>query len=194
MAALRDLSAIQANNFVKMVIPDTGTLTFSDYHTSYTIDSVAYTGLGSLLAITDTVSELRSSSSEVSVSIAGIPISQVATIINSQIVASEITIYRVFFDSTTGAALDLDIGNPLVKFRGRITNYTIQDDRVSVADSGTGTIVITITASSEIATLEQKISGRRTNPVDHRRLYPTDPSMDRVPTIARSNYNFGGSQ
>jgi len=39
--------------------------------------------------------------------------------------------------------------------------------------------------------LSNKVSGRRTNPIDQKELYPTDPSMDRVVSLASSNFNFG---
>jgi hypothetical protein len=54
-----------------------------------------------------------------------------------------------------------------------------------------GSLVLTLTAVSFIEQLKGKISGRKTNPVDQLRFYPTDHSMDRVPTIANSNFNFG---
>jgi DNA repair exonuclease SbcCD nuclease subunit len=42
--------------------------------------------------------------------------------------------------------------------------------------------------------LNNKTSGRRTNPGDQKEWYPTDLSMDRVPGLANSNFNFGAPQ
>ena len=45
--------------------------------------------------------------------------------------------------------------------------------------------------SSVVELLNNKVSGRQTNPRDQKLYYPTDLSMDRVPALAKSNFNFG---
>jgi hypothetical protein len=39
--------------------------------------------------------------------------------------------------------------------------------------------------------LSKKISGRRTSSEDMKKFYPGDLSMDRVSSLARTNFNFG---
>jgi hypothetical protein len=39
--------------------------------------------------------------------------------------------------------------------------------------------------------IERRVTGRRTNPDDQKKFYPTDVSMDRVPTLVDANFNFG---
>jgi len=57
--------------------------------------------------------------------------------------------------------------------------------------SSKGTISIILLATSSIDLLNNKITGRRTNPLDQKQFYPNDLSMDRVFLIANSNFNFG---
>jgi hypothetical protein len=42
--------------------------------------------------------------------------------------------------------------------------------------------------------LENKVAGRKTNPKSQKQFYPSDRSMDRVPTLKGATYNFGAPQ
>lgn len=190
---LSALSTIQANNFVKIVILDGDTLLFSDYHRSFTTVGDTYSGLGSLMGIGDVTSELRTTADEITISVAGIPTSVIAAILDSKITGAAITIKRAFFNPTTGVLIDT-ANNPMIKFSGIITNYALQDEVATATSQEPGTVMLVFTAASSIEVLGQKITGRRTNPQDQKRFYPDDVSMDRVPTIAGSSINFGGSQ
>lgn len=189
-----DLSAyrsIQTNIFITLDIPNYEVLTFSDYHKTYTLSGTSYQGLGQLLSITDTTSNLRAASNELTFSISGIPEGNVADVITRKIKGSPLTVKRAFFDSVTGELLNI-AGNPVGKFKGVISNYTITDD----LDEGarTGSFTITFVATSVIDLLNNKVTGRRTNPIDEKEFYPTDESFDRIPALAKSNFNFGAPQ
>jgi hypothetical protein len=54
-----------------------------------------------------------------------------------------------------------------------------------------GAVSLTLTCTSVVGLLNNKITGRRTNPTDQELFYPGDKSMDRVPSLAKSNFNFG---
>jgi hypothetical protein len=190
-----DLTAydsIQTNLFVKIVIPSYSTLTFSDYHRSLTIDSVNYSGLGQLLSVSDTNTSLRASPQDVTIAISGIPAQNVTDILNNKLVGSDVRITRGIFDVNTGALVSAIAGNPVGKFVGVINNFDITDDLEQ--GSATGTITITMTCTSVVEQLENKITGRRTNPIDQKALYATDECFDRVPALAKSNYNFGADK
>ena len=184
--------SIQTNLFVKIVIPSYATLTFSDYHRSLTIDSVSYTGLGQLLSISDTNASLRASPQEVTIAISGIPSQNITDILNNKLVGSDVRITRGIFDVNTGALISAIAGNPVGKFVGVINNFDITDDLAQ--GSATGTITCTMTCTSVVEQLENKITGRRTNPIDQKALYATDECFDRVPALAKSNYNFGADR
>lgn len=183
--------SIQTNLFVKLVIPSYQTLTFSDYHKSYTISGTNYTGLGQLLSVSNTSNNLRANPEELTIAISGIPSGNISSILNNKIKGSAIEIFRAFFNPTTGELLNI-AGNPAGKFKGIINNFTIEDDLPE--GSSTGSITLTLSATNVVDILNNKISGRRTNPIDQKALYPTDQSMDRVPALAKSNFNFGAPQ
>ena len=185
---LSSYRSIQTNLFVRIDVPGYQVLTFSDYHTNYTISSTTYTGLGQLLAVTNTTNNLRAAPEEVSISISGIPSGNITAILDNKIKGSNVRIYRGFFNSTTGELLSV-AGNPAGKFQGVVNNFDITDDLDMGSD--TGTITLTLTVTSVVDLLNNKITGRRTNPTDQNLFYSGDKSMDRVPSLAKSNFNFG---
>jgi len=186
-----DLSAytsIQTNLFVRLDIPDYQVLRFSDYHRAYTINSENYTGLGQLLSVTNTTSNLRAVPQDITISISGIPSTNISDILDNKVKGSSIKIYRAFFNPTTGVILSI-ANNPAGKFFGIVSNFEITDELESGSD--TGSVVLTLTCTSVVELLNNKITGRRTNPIDQKIFYPSDLSMDRVPALTKSNFNFG---
>ena len=181
-----DLSAyrsIQTNLFVKLDIPGYDVLYFSDYHKDYTFGGHTYDGLGQLVSISDTNDDLRAAPGELSLSIAGIPTTNVTDILNNPVKGSECEIYRGFFDVDTGERIPI-AGNPAGKFRGIVSNYDISDE-LSMGDD-TGTISLLLTVTNIVALLQNKTNGRRTNAAD----FP-DGDMNRVLPLQKSNFNFG---
>jgi len=180
---LSSYRSIQTNLFIRLDIPGYQVLTFSDYHTSYTYNGTTYTGLGQLLAVSNTTSNLRATSEQLSISISGIPSSNIPSILNYKVKGSSIKVYRAFFNPTTGNLLSIS-GNPAGKFQGVVSNFEITDDLAMGSD--TGTITLTLTATSVVELLHNKVTGRRTNPQD----FPNG-EMNRVMALAKSNFNFG---
>lgn len=171
--------------FLKWYIPNFETAYISDYNTPITFGGNTYTSIGKLLSITSTTSELKASPSELSIGLSGIPTNSISNILTKEIKGSEIEIYRAFFNPTTHALLTLAGGNPIIKFKGIVTNYDITDD-VDIT-SLLATTTITLTCSSMVEVLTNKVTGRRTNPVD----FPGESSMNKVTALANSNFNFG---
>jgi hypothetical protein len=180
---LSSYDSIQTNLFVQIDIPDYDVLTFSDYHKNFTIDSTVYEGLGQLLTVSNSTDSLRADPSEITVSISGIPSANVPDVLNNRIKGSRVKIYRGFFNVTTGELLSI-VGNPAGKFQGVVSNYDITDDLAMGSD--TGSVVLTLTVTSVVELLSNKTVGRRTNPAD----FPNG-DMNRVPALAKSNFNFG---
>lgn len=179
-------NAIESAIFIKWVIPNFSTALLSDYHTSITFGGDTYINAGKLLNVTSSVSELKATPSELSISLSGIPTNSVTDILNQEIKGSELQVFRGFFNPTTHALLNLSPdSNPTLKFKGIVTNYDISDD----IDTSTATAktTITLTCSSMVEVLTNKVSGRRTNPAD----FPDELSMSRVQALANSNFNFG---
>lgn len=180
MIDYRSYTSLSSSLFIKWVIPNFETALISDYHSNYTIAGDVYTNIGRLLAVTSPVSELKTSPSEITISLSGIPTNSVSDILSKQIKGSSIQVTRVFFDAVTNAEI-----NALLKFKGIVTNYDISDD-VDVA-AQIATTTITLTCASIVEVLSKKISGRRTNPMD----FADESSMSRVQALANSNFNFG---
>ena len=181
---LSSYRSIQTNLFVKLDIPGYSVLTFSDYHKNYTIGGTVYQGIGQLLAVTNTTNNLRAAPDEITITISGIPTANVTDILNNKIKGSDCQIYRAFFNPTTGELLSI-AGNPAGKFQGIVSNYDITDELDMGSDTGSVTLTLTITSVVEI--LLNKVSGRRTNPRD----FSSTKEMDRVSLLSKSNFNFG---
>jgi hypothetical protein len=180
---LSTYKSIRTNLFVRILIPQykaqaadaysSQYLYLTDRRTSYTLNGQAYIGLGRLVDISGTNSELRSSTDTLTITISGIPNSSISEIVNSKIKGSQVIVWRVLFDATTGTALSTqydDDGNPPTRFRGFIDNYSLVEEWDSDARTSSNTIVIT--CASSIGVLENKISGRKTNPQSQKKLYP----------------------
>jgi hypothetical protein len=195
---LSGYGAVESNLFVRIPVNQYRTtptasytstiLRFSDRRATTSVNSESYTGLGRLVDISGTNSELRSSSMQLSISVSGIPNTSIAEIVNSKIKGCPVIVYRVLFDPETGNRLP-ETDTPLTRFRGYITNYTLTEDYD--IDSRTSSNTITFNCSSVIDVLQNKISGRRTNPVQQKLLYPNDKAFDRVPTLKNSAFDFG---
>ena len=196
MSSLKDLPSIASALFVKFVITENGvavTSTYSDYFKPILLQGDEYTGLGQLMAITDTQSELRTTGQEVTISLSGIPSENIIKFSRQNIKGGLVTVKRGLFDSRTGVILSLGTGlNPIGRFSGIINNYSI--DEVWNEGSRSSTAVINIICNSQTTALSRKLSGRFTSPANQRALFPTDASMDRVPNIAGANFNFGAPE
>ena len=96
-------------------------LRFSDINRPITIASESYTGLGRLLGITASQSELRVTTNDVTITLSGIPNSSLEEIMASRLKGSSVKIYRGIFNSTTGALLSIT-DNPIQRFSGYISN------------------------------------------------------------------------
>ena len=185
---LSQYKSLQSNLFCRLDIPGYQVLTFSDYHIPYTLNGTTYQGLGTMLGITNTTNSLRAITEELTLTISGIPISNINDVVNTKIKGSKLDVYRAFFDPNTSVLLPIS-GNPAGKFHGIISNFSIADDLEE--GSQTGTLSIVLVATSVVSQLNNKISGRRTNPIDELALYPNDHSFDRVPKLSKANLNFG---
>jgi hypothetical protein len=189
MIDFRNRSAIETAIFIKWTIPNFETAYLSDYSAPLTFGGATYTNIGKLLSVGTTTSELKVSPGEISIGLSGIPANSVSDILNREIKGSTIEIYRGFFDPTTHALLSLTPNtNPVLKFKGIVTNYDISDS--FEFDTNSFLTTITLTCNSIVEVLSKKTSGRRTNPVD----FPNEDSMKRVQALANSNYNFGAPQ
>lgn len=177
--------------FVKLDIPDYSILRFSTHYKPYTItesDDVGYTytNLGDLVAISDTSSAIRINPEQITITISGIPSFSISTITDQAIKGSRVETRKIYMDGTNYQM----IGTPIIKFKGVVENYNITEDYPE-EPGGIATCSIGLICSTLFDMYQNKKAGRRTNPLDMKSHYPTDLSMDRVPTVTGSNFNFG---
>jgi hypothetical protein len=158
---------------------------------------VVYPGLGRLLNISNTVSELRSSMNELTMTISGIPNTSIYELINSRLKGSTVTISRILLDPSDGYSAILAVdnngtyGNTTYRYKGIINNFTLTETFDYDGRSSSNTINIVCT--SQIGMLSKSVKGRRTNPVDQELFFPGDTGFKRVPNLVGSYFNFGGA-
>ena len=186
MIDLSQHTSLQSNLFVRLEVPDSDVLTFSDHHKTVTINNEQYVPLGNLVNVSSTTDELRAAPSEVTVTISMINNTAVAEVANLALKGSLCSIYRGFFDANTGVLLPIT-GNPAGKFNGVVSNFELLDELEMGASTGSYTMLLVITSVFDI--LNNKYNSRRTNPADFE-----NKLMDRVPALAKSNFNFGAPQ
>lgn len=195
---LTSYAAIESHLFVRIQIDEYRTiptnpyseqvLRFSDRLSPFTINEEEYIGLGKLMGVTSSSSEIRVSGADLTITVSGIPTNSIGELIHSKIKGCPVRVYRALFDAHTGAYLDIE-GNPLGRFRGFVNNYSLNEEWDNSTKTATNTLVLT--CASAVSVLQNKIAGRRTNPESQKQFYPTDLSMDRVPNLENSTFNFG---
>ena len=186
MIDLRSYTSVASTLLITWEIPGFSTAYITDYSDSISMDGHTYTNIGKLLSVSNTTSELKTSPNDLTIGLSGVPTASITDILSQQIKGSTVTIHRAFYNPSTGANLVLEGGgNTVLKFKGIVTNYNISDTIDVMAQIATSTI--TLTCSSMVEVLSNKVSGRRTNPVD----FPGEGSMSRVQALANSNFNFG---
>jgi hypothetical protein len=171
---LTSYSAVKQAAFVRMVIPMYGVLRFSSHDVPVSItedDNVAYSylPLGILLGISEFNNELSPSGSDVTISMSAIDQAFVANMMDYKLKGSSVIIYRVFFNATTGVALNIT-GNPSKRFQGVIANYSFNDEFNQFSNVATTTV--SVSCSSLVKVLEQKIVGQRTNDYERKYNFP----------------------
>ena len=171
--------------FCRIDVPDYAVIRVSDYIYTQTIDGETYDPLGRLLSISAGTNDLRAPPAELTVTLSGIPNASIAEFVDNRIGGSEIQVWRKLYNAATG----VDIGTPIGRFQGLVNNFAIEED-YDIAGSNS-TVTILITATSEMEILGNKVSGRRTNPIDQKALFATDQCFDRVQRLTASNLNWG---
>jgi hypothetical protein len=191
--AIVDLSSyksIYAALFVRMDIPNYEILRYSTHFAAYTVTesdgtSHSYTNLGTLVGVTDNTFGIRTNPEEITITISGVPLTNVSMVLAESIKGSRVEVRRQFFTGNNYTA----INTPIVKFKGIVNNYSVVE---GWPESGTvGTCTIGFQCSTLIDLMSEKRAGRRTNPMDEKTFFPSDLSMDRVPTLSGSSFNFG---
>ena len=195
MPDLSSYTSVRTSLFVRLQIDEYRTtssgaytsqvLRFSDHYQNFTIDSETYTPLGELLTITKSVSEIRPTSNNVTVSISGIPTDNLAEIIHSKIKGSPIKIYRAYFDVST----NVQIGNTEGRYIGSVNNFSLEEEYDALDKSASN--IIQLECASTVDVLSKTIAGRKTNSESMKKYFASDVSFDNVSALMGSSFDFG---
>ena len=186
MAALSSPSIIQAE-FIRL-ITSTTTYYFCNAAAPITVDSMTFSNLGSLLSISAIDRNIKASSADLAISLTGVDGTNVATVLAANIKGSNIDVWRGFLDSNNQI-----ITSPSQQFfkryTGIVSNCSITEDfndqlRTRIATVG-------ITCARFRTNLENRIQGVKTTPKAWNFIYAADTSMNRVPVIAATYFDFG---
>jgi hypothetical protein len=179
--------SINYGEFVKLTT-STNTYTFCNAAAPITVDGTTFVGLGSLLAIGDIKREMKATSADLNISLTGIDNTNIAIILSANIKGSKVELWRGFFDSNN-QIITTPTQQFFKRYQGYVSNYSITEDwnenlRTRVATCG-------ISCASFRTILENRISGLTTNPIVWKKFYDGDKSMDRVPVISATYFDFG---
>jgi hypothetical protein len=108
--------------------------------------------------------------------------------LGADIKGSKVEVWRGFFDGNNQI-----ITTPTLQFfkryQGFINNFSVTEDWNEQARTRVATC--SISCSSFRTILQNRISGLKTNPSVWQNFYPNDTSMNRVPVIASTYFDFG---
>ena len=162
-----------------------------------------YQAMGGFLEITDIQQDLITTNNEISLSLSAIPAEYIENIIGQQIKGGVIRIYRAFFDPATKQIQTIDgVKQIFQRFNGIVTNWGLDEQ---LNDNSTGTAVeitytISISCSSLLGVLENKVTGRRTNNSSYQTYYnepyitqaiTSDKSFSRIEQLKSATFDFG---
>jgi len=190
---------IEHGVLIDLTLIDPATNLQVTYYVSNCYKAISYGGhtyeaLAGFLSVSDIQNNISNANDEVQLSLSAIPPAYIAATLGAQIKGGQVNIYRAFFDYNTQEVLT---GGIYKRFTGIISNYSVQEDITTDAQSPEVNHTITIIASSIMGVLENKVSGRRTNREDYQIVWPelgnssSDPSLNRVDTLFNSSFDFG---
>jgi hypothetical protein len=187
MTALNS-SSIQQAEFIRLTLPS-NTYTFCNAASPITVNGITFTNLGSLLQLSDIKRDIKATSSDLSVSLTGVDGTNVAVVLGADIKGSRIEVWRGFLDSNN-QIITTPTQQFFKRYQGIVSNFSITEDfneqlRIRVATVG-------LSCASFRTILENRVGGVRTTPKIWQVYYPNDTSMNRVPAIAGSYFDFGG--
>ena len=186
MAALSSAS-IRNAEFIRLTLPS-ATYTFCNAAGPVTVDGITFTNLGSLLSLSDIKRDIKATSTDLSVTLVGVDGTNVSIVLSADIKGSKIEVWRGFLDSDNQI-----ITTPTLQFfkryTGLVSNYSISEDWNEEARVRTASV--NLSCSSFRAILQSRVGGVKTTPKIWQKFYPGDASMNRVPSIAGTYFDFG---
>lgn len=169
------------NNAPGSPFEDLSIYTFSSSYIEETIGGQVYSALGGLLAVGVQQRDLAVTSASTSVTLSGIGSDNIFMVLEKKIKGSKLEITRGFYDD------NMVLTSTAKRYSGIITSYNITEERIDLND----TFTVTVNASSYKLVLQNRTSGRRTNPISWQQFYPNDTSMYWISSLSGRTFDFG---
>jgi hypothetical protein len=181
-------NSIQFAEFVQITNPS-WTDYFCNAPSNVTINGMTFTGMGTYLGLTDIQQDMKATSVDMKLSISGLSLANISLVFSANLKGSQITVWRGFLDSNNQIETIGGVQQFFQRYAGIINNFSISEVYDTTKRDRVATCVIS--SASMRLVLDSRIAGIRTNPASWRAIYPNDTSMDRVPIIASTYFDFG---
>jgi len=163
--------------------------TFCNAAGPVTINGIRYAGYGTYLGVSEIQQDMKASSVDIKLSLSGLDINVVSLILASPVKGSTVKIWRGFLDANNQIETIGGVQQFFQRYQGIINNVAINENFDD--QKRQRTVVCIVSCASMRLVLDSRLAGIKTNPSNWRFLYPNDTSMDRVPVIASTYFNFG---
>jgi len=163
--------------------------TFCNAAGPVTINGIRYAGYGTYLGVSEIQQDMKASSVDIKISLSGLDINVVSLILASPVKGSTVKIWRGFLDASNQIETIGGVQQFFQRYQGIINNVAINENFDD--QKRQRTVVCIVSCASMRLVLDSRLAGIKTNPSNWRFLYPNDTSMDRVPVIASTYFNFG---
>ncbi len=179
--------SIRVAEFLKLTLPSTNYY-LCNAAAPITVNGNTYNALGSLLGIDEIQRSIKANSADLKVSINGIDPNNISLVLGADLKGSKIEIWRGFLDSNN-QIITTPTQQFFKRYQGIINNIAIVEDYNEAERIRVATCVIS--SASMRLVLESRNAGIKTNPQIWKNIYTNDTSMDRVPIIAATYFDFG---
>jgi hypothetical protein len=186
MSALNSPS-IRHAEFVKLNVSGTNYY-FCNAAGPITVSGMTFDAFGSFLQLSTIQQDIKSTSADLTVGLSGLDPDNIALMLSSDIKGSIIEVWRGFINSSNQI-----ITTPTTQFfkryQGVVNSISISEEFNNELRSRLATCNMNCSSYRQI--LQNRIAGVRTNPSNWKAIHPNDVSMDRVPKIVATYFDFG---
>ena len=185
--------SIQHCLFIDLEVNSTTTYYISNNWQPIAYGGNIYTALGYFLQMSEIQDDIKPTSNQVQIALAGVPSDVVPDfpniVLNTKLKGSKIRIYRGFFNNN-------QLTDAYLRFSGYVSNYSLNETWED--DTRLTSFTCSLQCSNILGIIERQYTGRRTNEKDQKiavlnngTVNSTDTSMDRVKILADSEFQFG---
>jgi hypothetical protein len=186
MTAL-DSPSIRHAEFIKLTMPSV-VYTYTNAAAAVTVSGMTFDNLGSLLQLGDIQRDIKATSDDLTISLTGIDAQNVGMVLSADIKGSIVEVWRGFLDADN-QIIQTPTQQFFKRYQGIISSVSITENYNMEIRQRIATCNVSCSSMRQI--LMNRVAGVKTNPSSWNFLYPGDTSMDRVPVIASTYFDFG---